>query len=170
MSHNLGMKSILINTVNLCLISLLVGLGASAALGVPDLTLSTEGVVCTAPDPAQPLVQWITQVEAEASVDDLSVRFVDARSAESYQSGHITGALHVPPGDQPVNPEVLVALREARLVITYCDTADGCALSTQLASRLAEEGLTDIRVLEGGIDYWIAHGFQAESGSCGSCP
>jgi len=164
------MKRVMRNAVILCLLSLLLGLGAGAALGVPDLTLGDEGIVCTGPDPAQPLVQWITQVDAEASLGDSSVRFVDARPREGYQSGHITGALHIPPTSEPLNPEVLQTLRDARVVITYCDTMDGCALSTQLASRLADEGLVDIRVLEGGIDYWIAHGFQAESGSCGACP
>ncbi len=157
------------NVVILLLLSAAVGLTTGMIFGVPQMDGEDQGVVCTVPDPGLPQISWISQVDAELLIDDPTVRFVDARTPNDYQQGHVAGAVHIADVQAPFPEPTLARLRDASTVITYCDTTDGCALSTRLASRLVQEGLSDVRVLEGGIDDWIDHGFRAESGSCGDC-
>jgi rhodanese-related sulfurtransferase len=92
--------------------------------------------------------------------------FVDARSAQEYGAGHITGALHLGPGE-PL-PPVLANLRAAQTVIVY-DRDRDCAAADRVAVQLQAQGLRDVRVLTGAWPEWLARGGPGESGACGVC-
>jgi len=65
-----------------------------------------------------------------------SAVFIDARTPEHYQEGHIRGALNVPLADfDQMMERVLTELPEEALIVTYCDGED-CDLSAQLALKL----------------------------------
>ena len=61
------------------------------------------GAQCQMPGGRGPVVPRISVEEATPLCVACSALFVDARSATEYQAGHITGALHIAPGD-PVDP------------------------------------------------------------------
>lgn len=138
--------------------------------GVPEVAARDDSAVCASPDPARPAIRWISQEQARDLVGDATVSFVDARDESEYEAGHVTGSVHVPFATGSVPAEAIEMLRPARTVIAYCDTSNGCARSTHLAGLLVLEGLQDVRVLEGGVQAWIEHGYPAEAGECLRCP
>lgn len=92
--------------------------------------------------------------------------FVDARSAAEYASGHVTGAVHLAPGEL-VEP-LLASLRAAPTVIVY-DRDRDCAAADRVAAQLQAQGLRDVRVLTGAWPEWLEQGGPGESGACGAC-
>jgi 3-mercaptopyruvate sulfurtransferase SseA len=92
--------------------------------------------------------------------------FVDARSPQEYGAGHVTGALHLAPG-QPVE-RLLASLRAAPTVIVY-DRDRECAAASAVAAGLLAQGFKDVRVLTGAWPDWLAQGGPGESGNCALC-
>ncbi|MEJ2200646.1 MAG: rhodanese-like domain-containing protein [Desulfuromonadaceae bacterium] len=79
---------------------------------------------------------------------------VDARTAESYDEGHLPGALSLPLGelDDRLGPFVNEFPKETTLII-YC-SGFGCPDSFDVGVRLLEAGYGDVRVYEGGFPEW----------------
>jgi len=90
--------------------------------------------------------------------------FVDARTPELYQEGHIQGALNVPLAEfDQMMERVLTELPEEALIVTYCD-GEECDLSAQLALKLREIGYENVRVLHNGWSLWKNHPLPFQSG------
>ena len=147
-----------------------IGLGLGAVRGFPSVTKKEVTGVCESPVPSQPDIVWIHQKEARELFGKPSITFVDARSSAQYRAGHISGALHAPVDDGTVDHAVVEMLRSFATVIAYCDTSSDCARSSRLAALLAQAGIPNVRVLEGGMPKWLANGYPAEAGSCHRCP
>lgn len=84
---------------------------------------------------------------------------VDARLHTLFRDGHIPGALNLPalrPSDG-VLQKILAYPRHVTVVV-YCES-ENCTDSKTVAELLREKGMTDIRILEGGMELWLAHGF-----------
>jgi rhodanese-related sulfurtransferase len=151
-----------------------VALAATLALvfwrGVPQVARpeSASAAACHAPVAGQSDgVGWISQDMARALSAAPGVAFVDCRPESEYEAGHVAGSLHVA-GDTP-STGALQQLAGARTVIAYCDADHGCARSVEVASKLRQAGVGDVRVLEGGMPDWLQRGYPAESGVCGQC-
>ena len=139
--------------------------------GVPMPT-PPEGAVasCQAPgDAATDEILFISQENARELAHAPGVTFVDCRSEDEFAAGHVTGSLHVEPAVAAAPAPLLAALSGASTVITYCDADQQCERSLRVANLLRKAGVRDVRVLEGGMPGWLAHGFPAESGTCGEC-
>ena len=87
---------------------------------------------------------------------------LDNRPKESYQLGHIEGAISF-----PWKPQLTMA--DAELlpwddpIITYCDCGPGEADSASVAFQLMEFGLEDIKVLiHPAIEGWTEAGYPTE--------
>ena len=91
--------------------------------------------------------------------------FVDARSEEEYNAGHIPGALFLP---QEILEESLSSLMDLipldTLVVTYC-SGEGCGSSSEAAELLQEAGFTNVKVFYGGWDVWMGAGHPVKSRS-----
>ncbi|MYW07002.1 rhodanese-like domain-containing protein [Streptomyces sp. SID2563] len=80
---------------------------------------------------------------------------LDSRSTESWDQGHIPGALHL--------PTALIAAQAPRLldpavpVVTYC-WGPGCNGATRAALALARLGYR-VKEMLGGFEYWAREGF-----------
>lgn len=170
--------------LRICAVAGVLSLGLFAFHGLPTVASSSSGSgdsgACRAPEPAAvdaTGVRWISQEEARALVGDQNVVFIDCRPRTQFESGHVSGALHLElpapeaaAATQAGVPETSLApLRGARTVITYCDAHAHCAQSFQLAQRLSRAGLPDVRVLEDGMPVWLERGYPAESGACQQC-
>ena len=81
---------------------------------------------------------------------------VDARTAESYWSGHIPDAIHVSAGE--FDSQILSLLdvwSPEKSVIVYCDSRL-CDASKEVAQRLREDfGMDKVFVLKGGWESWL---------------
>lgn len=131
-------------------------------------------VVAVAEEPAA-LCQQPGHVSAipRISVEDAaplcvscSAAFVDARSAAEYESGHVTGAFHLAPGDPP--EDVLWQLGAYQMIVVY-DRDPSCAMADRVAKGLLARGAKDVRVLTGAWPAWAAAGAPGESGPCAGC-
>ncbi len=141
----------------------------SAASCEASAEASAEAGAEAGAEPGAPGIRWISQEEASARVGDPNVAFVDCRTRDLFEKGHIAGALHVPAEEAALTPKALEALHAATTIITYCDADTACERSVRMASVFTRSGLADVRVLQGGIPAWLAHGFPAQSGTCRLC-
>lgn len=152
-------------------VALALGISATVLMvkGVPALPPESPAATSCGGDGAETTTaatRWVSQDDAHALLDDPGTLFVDARSAQDFEAGHIAGALHVPMDSGTVSDQQLAPLRGARTIITYCDTHGGCTRSVTLAGLLVASGLHDVRVLQDGIVGWNARSFPAEAGPC----
>lgn len=148
--------------------------GSLALLGwafrdVPGPDAFRQVVACAPPVAEHPDVRWIEQEDARALVEAAGVVFVDARSLADFETGHVPDAIAMPMDTGVLDPRVL-PLTVGSTVVAYCDTNDDCAGSRRLAGLLAENGVTDVRVLRGGMPLWLSNDYPAESGPCTRCP
>lgn len=91
-----------------------------------------------------------------ADAQALDVIWLDARSYEEFEEGHIPDAIHFDEGDWDMG---LVALMDAwlnqpRPIIIYCGS-ESCGTSKRVADRLREAlPEAEIYSLKGGWDAW----------------
>lgn len=123
--------------------------GSGAEKGLPTVTYA----------------EMVTLLESTEFLEERVV-FVDARSEEVFQEGHIPGAFvldrfHPEQHLAEVLPVVLVAER----VVVYCTGGD-CEDSEYAALMLKESGVPDDRlgVYRGGMEDWTSRGGSVELG------
>jgi rhodanese-related sulfurtransferase len=99
---------------------------------------------------------------AKKIYDEGKALFVDARSLENYEDGHIPGAVSLPVGhfdDRFV--EFINQYSPDRPIVTYC-SGRTCEDSHQLAQLLQETGFTNIKIFIDGFPGWEAEGYPIE--------
>lgn len=102
--------------------------------------------------------------DAKAAFDSGAAIFLDARSPDDYEKGHIMGARSLPwMKFSEYFDKATADLGNAQMIITYCE-GETCELSKELANALIETGFTHVRVLINGWSVWNRHGFPAEKG------
>ncbi|MFD5800693.1 rhodanese-like domain-containing protein [Streptomyces sp. NPDC127020] len=84
---------------------------------------------------------------------------VDCRSTESWDQGHVPGAVHLPTAH--VAEQAGRLLDPAVPVVTYC-WGPACDGATRAALALAELGYP-VKEMRGGFEYWVREGFAYET-------
>ena len=95
--------------------------------------------------------------DLEAGVPGLVV--VDSRSVESWEQGHVPGAVHLPTGSIPERAPLVVPPGTA--VVTYC-WGPGCNGATRAALAFARLGYR-VKEMAGGYEYWVREGFAVRT-------
>jgi rhodanese-related sulfurtransferase len=96
--------------------------------------------------------------------------FLDARSPEFYELGHIAGARNLPWEEFAQHyPQVVADIPKDATLITYCD-GEGCQLSEELALALLTEGYANVRVLVNGWSRWTGAGLPVSTGAMDGWP
>lgn len=91
-----------------------------------------------------------------------NVVWVDARSEQDYEQGHVTGAVLLTEEKwESQLGNLFEAWQPDRPIIVYCSA--GCQASHKVADRLRDLGLDPIYVLKGGYDAWKHHLSRAMS-------
>ena len=88
--------------------------------------------------------------------------FVDARSRDDYEEGHIKGEVSLPVGE--FDEKIDVFLEEyspEKAIITYC-SGRTCEDSHRLAQLLLEFGYEKINVFIDGYPGWVTRGYPIE--------
>ncbi|MGW7412837.1 rhodanese-like domain-containing protein [Streptomyces sp. NPDC054863] len=96
---------------------------------------------------------------SRASGEDPGFVVIDSRSTESWDQGHVPGALHLPTALIPEQAERLLDRNVP--VVTYC-WGPGCNGATRAALALAQLGY-QVKEMLGGMEYWIREGFEFET-------
>jgi len=136
-----------------------------ARLSEPVRSAAEAAGACKLPDAAA-VTPRISVQQAIPLCIACSAAFVDARSAVEFAAGHVSGAIHVPPGPVPLS--ALLHLERFRTVVVY-DGEPGAPQAEAVAAALRDRGMTDVRVLAGSWSAWQAAGAPGESGPCQSC-
>jgi rhodanese-related sulfurtransferase len=107
----------------------------------------------------------VSDVQAALATGRPGFVLVDSRSTESWDQGHIPGAVHLPTADLAT-----ADLDPDQPVVTYC-WGPGCNGATRAALVLAERGFA-VKEMIGGIEYWIREGFpvRTKEGDVGKHP
>jgi len=102
----------------------------------------------------------VSDVAAALAADgDPGFVLLDSRSTESWDQGHVPGAIHLPTALIPGQAEQL--LDKSVPVVTYC-WGPGCNGATRAALELAELGF-QVKEMLGGFEYWVREGFGYET-------
>ncbi|WP_424533206.1 rhodanese-like domain-containing protein [Sphaerisporangium viridialbum] len=130
-----------------------------------------SAVLSTAPArPDEAAAHFAARLSFEADVSDVHADLeagvpglivIDSRSAESWEQGHLPGAVHLPTARIPERAPALIP-RDA-VVVTYC-WGPGCNGATRAALALARLGHR-VKEMIGGYEYWVREGFAVESGA-----
>ena len=105
-------------------------------------------------------IDWIP--DARKIFDDDDTLFVDARSKDDYESGHIPGAISLPVGQ--FNEQIESFLNQYppdQPIVTYC-SGRTCEDSHQLARLLTDAGFSEVRIFIDGFPGWEAEGHPIE--------
>ncbi|MEV6960582.1 rhodanese-like domain-containing protein [Streptomyces sp. NPDC051207] len=84
---------------------------------------------------------------------------LDCRSTESWDQGHVPGAVHLPTALVPERAGQL--LDTSVPVVTYC-WGPACDGATRAALALAELGYP-VKEMLGGFEYWVREGYEFET-------
>ncbi|MER6003893.1 rhodanese-like domain-containing protein [Nonomuraea angiospora] len=103
----------------------------------------------------------VSDVAADLAAGVPGVVVVDSRSRESWDQGHIEGAVHLPTAEIAARAPGLVP-GEA-MVVTYC-WGPGCNGATRAALEFAKLGYR-VKEMIGGFEYWAREGFPVETAS-----
>ena len=151
----------------ICVLAAVVGLAVNGSRQRP---LAVGGPVPTTPESCQapPVedakpVPFVDPALAGKRHGKPGVLFVDARPRADFTVAHVAGAINIAADDPLTDQAHLQALRQAQLVVVYCDRPQ-CGLSTRLGQRLRALGLLDVRVLAEGWHAWYVGGYPAQSG------
>lgn len=125
---------------------------------------TSKGVLTARPTgPEERKLEEINSVaQAKELFDNGNVLFVDARSHEKYEEGHIPGAVSLPVGqfDELIG-SFLDQHAAARSIVTYC-SGRTCEDSHHLAQLLLASGFDNVRVFIDGFPGWEAEGYPVE--------
>ncbi|MCQ4044235.1 rhodanese-like domain-containing protein [Streptantibioticus rubrisoli] len=91
--------------------------------------------------------------------DDPGFVILDSRSTQSWDQGHIPGAVHLPTA--LIHERAGDLLDKSVPVVTYC-WGPGCNGATRAALALAELGY-QVKEMLGGFEYWVREGFAYET-------
>ena len=112
-----------IKTLIVLLILLLSALACNALIPLSDSSNAPTQVIEPSPNVSVPLteaeVPRVTAEDAKAAVDNGTAIIVDVRSAESYATSHIVGALSIPLGEFETDI-ANIDLPKDQWIITYC--------------------------------------------------
>ncbi|MEW2633923.1 rhodanese-like domain-containing protein [Streptomyces sp. NPDC048389] len=101
----------------------------------------------------------VSDVAAALAAGDPGFVLLDSRSTESWDQGHVPGAVHLPTALLPEQAGQL--LDKAVPVVTYC-WGPGCNGATRAALALAELGF-QVKEMLGGFEYWAREGFAYDT-------
>lgn len=106
----------------------------------------------------------ISLEEAKKLFDAGKTVFLDARSPEDYQAGHIQGAKNLPWLEfAKYFDQAMAQISQDQVIIAYCD-GETCHLSKELAQALSEMGFLNVRVLVNGWTLWVQNSLPIQKG------
>jgi rhodanese-related sulfurtransferase len=140
--------------------------GIALVREVKKISLSFDTTKVTTLDAyVEPIL--INLEDAQKFYESGDALFIDARHDEDYAQGHIKGAMSLPLDDLEKNPALVNNIPKDKLLVAYCGGAE-CALSTDLAKKLASMGFTNVKVFFGGWPEWQAKNLPIDKGPKGS--
>jgi len=132
-----------------------------ARIGLILNTFSNAGLLSGSPQAslidgayAGQFLPSLTTTQVAAMVKVGNVTLVDARLTRDFESGHLPGAVSIPPGSsKDVRRAVLAPVSPGAPIIIYCQSVT-CPFSEKLASDLLADGFSNLSLYRGGWEEW----------------
>ena len=105
-------------------------------------------------------IPTISAFDVKTAFREKSALFVDARPADEFVTGHISGAISVPLVDDDARLDLL---ETARPLIIYCD-GPTCDDALNLCRELRANGLENVRLFTDGFELWQRLEMPTEKG------
>ena len=155
-------------------VCIITGISVIAAFGVNSF--SPNGIALVGQwDISQGVISAIGKndvVMEELEIDDVThaktlydtghVLFVDARSFEDFNEGHVKGAVSLPVGQYDDQIDLFLEVHDLDSpIVTYC-SGRTCEDSHSLAQLLMERGYMNISVMIDGFPGWEAKGYPID--------
>lgn len=140
---------------------------ADSSSTTDDASDATAGVVDPEAEPSTSntlVLEADVPLEIAARAYDAGVPFVDARTAEEYEAGHIEGAYLLSPSmfDGGI-PLAVDLLDPTAPVIVYC-IGGACTDSDAVVIALESLGFESLHVFKAGYPAWVEAGLPTEQG------
>jgi rhodanese-related sulfurtransferase len=103
----------------------------------------------------------VSDVAADLGTGVTGIVVVDTRSDQSWEQGHVAGAIHIPTRDIAERAPELIG-RDVTVVV-YC-WGPGCNGAQKAALEFARLGYP-VKEMIGGFEYWAREGLPVETGS-----
>lgn len=100
----------------------------------------------------------VSDVHADLVAGVAGLVVVDSRSRESWDAGHVPGALHLPTAE--IAARAAAEVPSTALVVAYC-WGPGCNGATRAALEFARLGYR-VKEMLGGFEYWAREGLPVE--------
>ena len=109
------------------------------------------------------VIAEIDDVDAAKQIFDIGKTiFLDARTRDTYDEGHIKGAVSLPLGQFDDNIAEFISRHPLTTpIVTYC-SGRNCKDSHELAQLLLAVGYRDIRIFVDGFPPWKQKGYPSE--------
>jgi rhodanese-related sulfurtransferase len=101
----------------------------------------------------------VSDVHAALHEPRSSFVLIDTRSRDSWDQGHVPGALHLPTAEMADRAEE--GIPRGSRVVTYC-WGPGCNGAVKGALALAQLGY-QVKEMLGGFEYWVREGFPVKT-------
>jgi len=157
-------KEIIILLVVSIALAMLVNFLSPSGIALVGQWDTSQGVITASPSGTEEeKPEEINSVaRAKEIFDNGNVLFVDARSSDNYEDGHIPGAISLPVGQFDGQIESFLNQHPPdALIVTYC-SGRTCEDSHNLAQLLYDVGFTNVRVFIDGFPGWKAEGYPIE--------
>lgn len=152
-----------------CQLIFLQGCAVSQSPGIKHRISSIDAVTKASPIPAGKLlssdehnIQIISAYEVrQKQIRHENFLLVDARSRQSYDSKHITGAISMPLSE--IDQRYIELIPYDRELVLYCGGLN-CPVSKMAAVKLKRMGFINIKDMAEGIDGWENLGYHISGG------
>jgi len=101
----------------------------------------------------------ITRLSPQTVAGQSGAVLLDVRTPVEHRAVHISGARHIPLDE--LKPEALAKELSGQRAVLICHSG---RRAEQAASKLAAAGCTDLSVLDGGMEAWLAAGLPVNRG------
>jgi rhodanese-related sulfurtransferase len=101
----------------------------------------------------------VSDVAAEVGAGTAGWVLIDSRSQESWDQGHVPGAIHLP--TREIASRATDVVPAGVRVVTYC-WGPGCNGATRAALEFAKLGYP-VKEMIGGFEYWAREGLPVET-------
>ncbi|TCC52255.1 rhodanese-like domain-containing protein [Kribbella capetownensis] len=101
----------------------------------------------------------VSDVAADIGAGAIGWVLIDSRSQESWDQGHVPGAIHLP--TREIAARAASVVPEGVTVVTYC-WGPGCNGATKAALEFARLGYP-VKEMIGGFEYWTREGLPVQT-------
>ncbi len=119
------------------------------------------------PTPAQAAAHFAARLSFETDCSDVHAALesgepgfvlIDTRNQESWEQGHVRGAIHMPKPDMPAR--IPAEFPEGTQFVVYC-WGPGCNGATRAGLLISELGYA-VKEMLGGFEYWAREGLPVD--------